>query len=463
MSQLFVPRKVARPGPAKPSAPRATLSVAPAAAPVQTSAAQAAKPPSDTDDYPLLLALSLSEYRLWINPELRMDIERCTRVRANDNFFPLSYILSPPSPLSSADVPEAVIAKALRTTATELVDLRMTIPSAEHKRDAGSFEIRPKFWGAADADKGCAKTRKDWDARTAYVENLPTQCNSLAATCRFLLGLLPHATSSKVTLDDYTRIQNIVSPEAEDGDAPRKLSGFALITFKTVEDLETLVAGWPWARRRETEGGHGDNSKDDATRFGFRACSKVQWDELNAEYLAYRARLLREQVATRDAEQPVQNNAASAAERLRTVPAPTEARPNYPPNCLVFVRNLDVGTNKTALRTLFGTALGLEGKAIDDAIDYVDYTKGVDSCHLRLTSTTHATALVAYFTDGPEAQGKAKAELVTGTREAVYWERVPERVRVQAVKRALVIGEEEEPEQDGGTGMGRERKRRKRR
>ena len=47
----------------------------------------------------------------------------------------------------------------------------------------------------------------------------------------------------------------------------------------------------------------------------------------------------------------------------------------FPPGCLVFVRNVHPGTNKTTLRAL----LAAHAPAAAPALDYVDYTKGMVS------------------------------------------------------------------------------------
>lgn len=51
----------------------------------------------------------------------------------------------------------------------------------------------------------------------------------------------------------------------------------------------------------------------------------------------------------------------------------------YPPDCLVFVKNLYPGTNKTTLKSLFGRPFAAETSTKVNAIDYVDYQKGMAS------------------------------------------------------------------------------------
>lgn len=80
-------------------------------------------------------------------------------------------------------------------------------------------------------------------------------------------------------------------------------------------------------------------------------------------------------------------------------------------------------------------------------------------CHIRLSTPSHAQRLVSYFsthsirqTSGLDGVGSMSApahtsspastvipELVLGKREEVYWEKVPEKVRRQAVEKALKL------------------------
>ena len=110
-------------------------------------------------------------------------------------------------------------------------------------------------------------------------------------------------------------------------------------------------------------------------------------------------------------------------------------------------------------------------------------------CHLRLAAPAHAHALASAFASQPRVQahgldasaapedttrsaGAAKpihVEVVTGEREALYWERVPEKVRREAVRRAVALegadGGEPGPvgAEDAGHGGGGEKRARKRR
>ncbi|KAJ7481048.1 hypothetical protein B0H11DRAFT_1231407 [Mycena galericulata] len=429
------------------------------------------KPQYSDEDYTILLCLSLSKYRLWSDPDLRRDIEWSSRASPNDGFFPLSYILEAPFPLSAAHTSETVIVKALRAHATDVVDVRMAIPSSDRSgRSRGNFEIRPKFWD----DAVYPVSREGWDNRTVYVENIPIKHKTLPSVSRFVLGLLPAST----TMASHNRIQAITPPahHADDEGAEAKLKSFALITFADAADVESLLTAWPWIRRQHS----GEDAPDasEAVKFGFRTLSKARWDNLNAQYLSYRAKLLadiKEVEAPTSAAPPRPPSPARFEPERQTspvsAPATLASTMSYPLNCLVFVRNIHPETNKTTLRNFFAKAVDVK-----EAIDYVDFNKGMDSCYIRLTTPSHSKGFVDHFTQNhivhanglddfgcPSVGQNAKpveAELVLGKREEVYWEKVPEKVCLQAVQKALGLSDVQE--ENMVEGRRRQRKKQKR-
>ena len=73
-------------------------------------------------------------------------------------------------------------------------------------------------------------------------------------------------------------------------------------------------------------------------------------------------------------------------------------------------------------------------------------------CHLRLATPKDAQVLVSYFRDHKRTQsqglddigaptdterGSITTELVVGKREELYWQKVPEKIRKQAVQKVL--------------------------
>ena len=134
-----------------------------------------------------------------------------------------------------------------------------------------------------------------------------------------------------------------------------------------------------------------------------------------------------------------------------------EAVQTYPRRCLVFIRHIHPETNKTTLRTLLSRAYGSDTTGKE--LDYVDYTKGLDSvsckwgrggarvlkvrqCYVRLSNHMCSNRLLAYLhqnsiiqTNALDDAGEGRTgepltgELVEGKREALYWDKVPEKIR----------------------------------
>ena len=206
------------------------------------------------------------------------------------------------------------------------------------------------------------------------------------------------------------RIQGISLPrhhQDKPEDLP-KCKGFALVTFRDTNDVEMLLAEWPWRKA-----GHVPNpiksraepatdtsvssamQQHEAQKFGFRVTTKSQWEHLNQEYLTYRLQLLDElareeaetlQPPTRiQAEPPAVPVAPQPARAREPLKPSLDASAPYPTGCLVFIRHVHPETNKTTLRKLFSHALEAA-----DSIDYVDFNKGMD------TVRTHPLRLLRY-------------------------------------------------------------------
>ncbi|KAK0491580.1 hypothetical protein IW261DRAFT_1438413, partial [Armillaria novae-zelandiae] len=289
-------------------------------------------------------------------------------------------------------------------------------------RNKGMFEVRKK-------DPQITFTRGDWKVRTLYFENIPIQYTSLPGVFHLIEVLLTKTTN---TIASFNR--------------------FALVTLLGIEDVQQLLREWPWTLVVcDTDVKPAISEFQEATKFGLRALSKTRWDEMKDEYLAYRARLVKEIVSYED------EMAAHAATKRRRSPSPaissvpdtvettlTSSSP-FPPNRLVFVRNLHCETNKTTLRALFSKAF----TSLPDG--------GMDSCYLRVATPEHALALTDYFTKAKitqtngldsEGSGDTEAKVVTvetvgGRREEIYWEKVPPKVRREAVDKALRLLEPE--------------------
>jgi hypothetical protein len=139
----------------------------------------------------------------------------------------------------------------------------------------------------------------------------------------------------------------------------------------------------------------------EALKYGLRAITKARWDALNEEYLVYKRSLV-DEVARTETEMYRPDQDAPDHERseptTRPHPQPqtqmqTSLSSPYPFDCLVFVRNVHSGTNKTTLKSLFAQAFQDQdgsGQGHERAhapttagLDYIDFSKGMDTVRVR--------------------------------------------------------------------------------
>jgi hypothetical protein len=179
-------------------------------------------------------------------------------------------------------------------------------------------------------------------------------------------------------------IQHILFPphHQDPPDAVPKCKGFALVTLTEPTVVSRLLSFFPY----ESDSAHApaDSSigESEAHKTGFRALTKERWDKLQAEYVEYREILLLRIAAdttTTTTSNPAPNKIKSthSGPERTLAPAPAVQPPqpqSYPAGCVLFARHVPPDTNKTALRTRFSALL-----ADATALDYVDYTKGLDS------------------------------------------------------------------------------------
>jgi len=244
-----------------------------------------------------------------------------------------------------------------------------------------------------------------------HQECIPPQYRTLGGIARFAEALLSEAETEADT-EPRLRIQCVTLPPHyldKSGDTP-KCKGYALVTFSTKSHLEAVLGAWPWQRRASFVSANDDDASPivkEAFKYGLRAISKARWDALNEEYLAYKQSLVDEMTRTEmDMYRPDQGVPEPDHEHGEPTALPhphphpptqtqtqTQTTPfsPYPFNCLVFVRNVHPGTNKTTLKSLFAQAFQDQdpnggGHAHTPAgLDYVDFNKGMDT--VRVLST----------------------------------------------------------------------------
>jgi len=222
-----------------------------------------------------------------------------------------------------------------------------------------------------------------------------------------LRGLLP-------TLDDHRSIQSIYFPphHQDPPDTQSKCKGFALLTLSEPSAISHLLTHFPYHHHQPAAKGSAAASADDdysdeaspeeleARKAGFRTLPKERWEALQAEYVEYRDALLHSiamSSSSSSAAPPAtvlqrlhpdkapesQPEPRRSTIRAAPPPPPSSLRYTYPPGCVIFARYVPPDTNKTALRAQF-SALLADGNNNNNnnnaaALDYVDYTKGLDS------------------------------------------------------------------------------------
>ena len=232
---------------------------------------------------------------------------------------------------------------------------------------------------------------------TAPKENIPLQFRSIVGISKLLHRLLlTDHHSPSFSMGDYRCVQSILFPphHQDPPNAVPKCKGFALVTLSEPSASSHLLTRFPYhnpANDRSTDDDDDDPSPEEreARKAGFRTLSKERWEALQAEYVEYRDALLGRIAASSSATTsysvappatptaPIGKvTSASYDARLQQV---SDAPPNFPPGCVIFARHVPQDTNKTALRALFSALLAENSTT---ALDYVDYTKGLDTVRL---------------------------------------------------------------------------------
>ncbi|KAF8602637.1 hypothetical protein BDV93DRAFT_545262 [Ceratobasidium sp. AG-I] len=487
-----------------------TTSAAPAKKPTTTEGSTITAPLKRTQkpasEIAARLELALSDLSLWRNEPLFRRVAETQEwyipfSRLHDHPL-LEILLGNPN----TRVPDAALVTALRTCGSGLFESRIKIraPSnAAWKRNqpqestsagwvgsAGGYEVRSKAW--ANCQEGwmedlSAMGEDEWNARTVYVERIPTTVRSIWALYHYATVLGRAAVSepdapSQIVQDVFvpTAEPSVVGPPSS---GVQRFRGQAFVVFSSPELARSFSERWVWSpppvseRKHEEKSGDAKGAESWTTKAaveaamisGLRSLARARWDELKSEYLEHQARVLRQgpkrqhnnhaptpSTSTTTPNEPSsQTNTVQAPSTQNVTQAPVPIRPQqyapaptFPPGILAFARRLHPETNKTTLKTLFGRAFEGEGGA--EAIEYLDFQKGVDSAHIRLRTPTHAQKLSTYFStnslrqrDALDNEGASsgeaeqiEVEVVSGTREVNYWAKVPEKVRAAALARA---------------------------
>ncbi|CAE7201322.1 unnamed protein product, partial [Rhizoctonia solani] len=446
----------------------------------------------DPSEIAARLELALSDLSLWRNESLYQRI-----AGTSDWFIPFSRLrdhsLLSPVFDREPNIPDASLVNSLRTHGSGTFEFQMRLrePSNAAWKDkgnslsgwvgaAGGYEIRAKSWVRREdgwMDSLSSIEERNWMSRMVYVERVPSSIRSIWALYHFVSALISPSEP------DQQAVQDVLIPTADPSlTIPAqsiRFRGQAFVVFATYELAHAFCKRWSWNTSRGTistkhsepkpgERWSREVADEVAGACGFRSLSKSQWDKLKVEYLEHQSRVLKQaprypkvdKIPTNIPNPPVPVPQPSQTPTPRHTPRP----PPFPPGILVFIKRLHPETNKTTLKNLCG-------RGAPNGVEYIDFQKGIDSAHVRLRTPDDATRLATYFSEhkltqkdglddtGEEADSNPiEAEVVLGTREANYWAKVPEKVRMEAVLKAG-LGDSGE----GGDGGGKGRRKRQRR
>lgn len=439
----------------------------------------------------MLVWLTLSDYAVWSDPDLRRMVSYSA-----EGYVNLAALLKYSSGIlnTKLEKEEVAVAKALRAcpSGLALFDVRLTLPTFPSGSSAttGNYEIRRKDWGSCEESLS-GYSRQYWEDASVYVENVPSTHLTLGSFAQFAASVTPttntdNAESGGPASFSLTNVQRVTFlPHHLDkpNDKP-KPKHFAVVILASPLHSKSLQTSWPWNLSSPERGVDWAGARIEekartlGIKHGFRVISKTRWKQLTEEYVSQRDTVVKSLDIEKEEDAAPADLASTRTERhnVPDQPPPIEeeiqSRPEtylpangvehpqtrvdspYPYHCLLFVRNVHNQTNKTTLRKLFASRLEDTGKGID----YVEYTKGTDNCYLRFLSATKAATFHRVFSDihvyhisGLDEIGSLdktagcatpiQVEYVQSKKEEIYWQKVPEKVRRQAVLKAVQGGE----------------------
>ena len=212
---------------------------------------------------------------------------------------------------------------------------------------------------------------------------MPLGIRTVPSVAKLVCDILPSRILSSA--ESTFPLQCVIFPphynDTQNTSMARRSKGFAFVVFNRVEQVKYLEDLWHWdnlGRSVTSESENADSAQESLRQSSFRTLSKNRWESLKEEYLLQRRDLLLH--VARDSQlshsQPGRFAPRNYDEDVGETPR-LSPPPDFPINCLVFVKNVHAGTNKTTLRTLCSHAFRVGSPA--NHISYVDYNKGMDS------------------------------------------------------------------------------------
>ncbi|KAG7571318.1 hypothetical protein FFLO_00670 [Filobasidium floriforme] len=311
------------------------------------------------------------------------------------------------------DMPPVNLVAAIRAVGGEHVQVRLALDAMEQEEAAGSaFEFRLLATNGVDI--------VEETSHVAYLESVPAPYQSISGIVDLVHRNCDIGAAAASRLQGITPIGLTAKNEPSYEQV--------LVTFSNNLDREEFLERIPW---------HDQASSDRSPAFCacLRACSLERFASLREEYLTYQ-NTLNLQITTKSSttthQQPTFEPPQTAPSRLQAAPPPPTLpfrsyNLAYPPGRLLFLRNVSTTTNKTAIRADMTAFL-----AERSSVDYVDWSKGHDTAHIRLGKAIDEQALAGMLEPG-RLEGDSKVELLAGERESLYWSRLPEKIRAAAM------------------------------
>ncbi|KAH7104671.1 hypothetical protein BKA62DRAFT_827572 [Auriculariales sp. MPI-PUGE-AT-0066] len=336
------------------------------------------------------------------------------------------------------------ITKALRSHSS-ILEVRVLVRHPSRNEWLGShdgfndagFEVGRKDWGAVSMQD---LSQFDWLGCTVYVESLPILSRSIPKILDLVQEVLPIRQGTR------SIVQRIEFPGHFNArpDEVARCKGFAFVVLASPTLLSQLLSLWPWDRNSMQASP--TNLPTPGTS-GVRCMSLASFEGLKTEYLQWQTSLADDATSVftdkLPTPAPVASPEVTVVETSDSRAADIEVLSGdwFPRKCLVVVRNIPVNSTKSGLRARFEALLDSKD------MQYVDYIKNLDWCHVRFASQAMARRLVQVLNDPTNdatTQG-LRAELVTGLPEEVYWEKVPEKLRFAGTVGDVHIPESSKP------------------
>ncbi|KAK4048689.1 hypothetical protein OIV83_004659 [Microbotryomycetes sp. JL201] len=257
-----------------------------------------------------------------------------------------------------------------------------------------------------------------------------------------------------------------------------------------------------------------------ARMYGLRALSYKRWLELKAEYLRYRKSLyvlaeayaeknqlqrrqrmrgspspppalereplpsapVTNKTPKRPADSGPENSTKRSSKKAKRASSPSdwskhvrppspeipldseqalEAKGAFPKGCIVWLRNIHEKSTKNSLKTVLSKLLEELEEGSGTGVEFIDYEKGLDNCHVRFASAHLATLMHEHLTSNQCVQLASNyisspalsstppegvisdpgrrpliSQTLEGERERIYWQQLPESTRRGARKSA---------------------------